>query len=934
MRWLLFTTVLAASSAAPGVRAAGLPPAEALKTIRVAPGFRVELVAHEPLVQDPVAIAWDARGRLWVAEMADYPSEPGGGRVRVLEDLDRDGRPERSELVAEGLPFVASVLPFRDGVLAAAAPSIWMLEASGRRAVLTGFGEGNTQLRVNGLTWGMDGRIYGANGRSGGRIRRPSDPESLAVDIGNRDFRFDPGSFRPEAEAGPSQFGHAFDAWGRRFLSWNTIHVRLAMLAPRDLERHPRLKRTATLAHISDHGDDARIFPIAPPPRTFNDEPTDRFNASCGLTVEGGGVFPPSHAGNVFVCEPLTGLVHRDVLVPGPGPALVARRGEEDRDFLASTDPWFHPVFARSGPDGALYIADLYREMVEHPDFVRAELRRGIDFRVGAGHGRIWRVVPEGAALLPVEDLGFRGFKDLVGSLASANARVRETAQRILLERHEERAVDALAVLAFNGEPVARAWALWTLERLDRLGSGVLEAALEADEPRLREVALRVWRDQVPRDEACAARVLELTRDADPAVRLQAVLAAGDLRGAEAGGALARAVLESGGDPWTTAAALSGLAGREAAFLDALASGAGAEPAHWVADAAAEAADLVALADGEAALRVLGLADGQLAAGRTAMALALGAGLASGGRDATAWAGLVRAAKEVASRAGAPARERARAASLLGHAAWRDAQALGPLLDPKVDLELGKVAARALGHHGAREATGALLEAWPAATPALRGAILDALLARPGRLAALAAAIEAGAVNAREVDLARREPLLRAAGDDRPRLERLLKGESPGRDGAGRAAVVARYRDDLSKGDAIRGAAVFAARCAPCHRLGGVGHAVGPELGGAAKKGRDELLAAILDPSQTAVPGYAAYAAVLEDGRVLAGVLASETAQAVTLRGPGGTEETIARSALRALESTAASLMPEGLEAEIDPQAMADLLEHLRQAGR
>jgi len=372
----------------------GLPPDEALATLRVEAGFRVELVAHEPDVADPVAIAWDRRGQLWVAGMGDYPAESPAGRVRRLVDTDGDGRPDRSIVFAAGLAAPTSVLPHGDGVLVCAAPDILYLEdidldgrADVRRVVLTGFGLGTTQLRVNSLLRGLDGRIYGANGRSGGRIRRPEDPPEKAVDIAQRDFRFDPESLVVEATAGPSQFGQAFDAWGRRFLSWNTIHIRQEVISPRDLERHPHLDRTEVVAPISDHGDSARLYALTPPPRTFNSEPTDHFNASCGIAIEAGGIFPEPYAGSAFVCEPLVGIVHRDRLLrldAGKSPVYTATRGEAEREFLASSDPWFHPVNLQSGPDGALYVVDFYREMVEHPDYVPRELRGGIDFTRGA----------------------------------------------------------------------------------------------------------------------------------------------------------------------------------------------------------------------------------------------------------------------------------------------------------------------------------------------------------------------------------------------------------------------------------------------------------------------------------------------------------------------------------------------------------------------
>ncbi len=200
----------------------------------------IELVAAEPEVSSPVAIAWDEDGRLYVAEMIDYPVAPAAGRIRRLEDRDGDGRYELATIFAAGLPFPNGVLPCFGGVLVTAAPSIWFLRdrdgdghADEKSIILTGFGEGNTQLRVNGLSFGLDNMIYAANGRSDGEVRAPSDPPGKAVSIRRRDLRFRlaarpqaPAPMIVEAIAGFSQFGLAHDDWGNRFPSWNTIPLR------------------------------------------------------------------------------------------------------------------------------------------------------------------------------------------------------------------------------------------------------------------------------------------------------------------------------------------------------------------------------------------------------------------------------------------------------------------------------------------------------------------------------------------------------------------------------------------------------------------------------------------------------------------------------------------------------------------------------------
>ena len=315
-------------------------------------------MAAEPDVISPVAIAWDEGGRLFVAEMTDYPAGPTSGRIRLLEDRDGDGRYERVSVFAEGLAFPNGVLPWNGGVLVTAAPDILFLKdtdgdgrADERRVVLTGFGEGNQQLRVNGLTWGRDNWVYGANGRSGGAVRRPSDPPEKAVSIARNDFRFRPATGEVEAVAGFSQFGLPRDDRGDRFPSWNTIPIRHVVIEERALSRNPYLAESSSVASILDPSDGGRVFAISPTQATFNRESTAYFNATCGPTIYRGDALGESYRGNAFFCESLTNLVQRRVLEPA-GPTFLARRAEPGKEFLASTDPAFRPVNVATGPDG------------------------------------------------------------------------------------------------------------------------------------------------------------------------------------------------------------------------------------------------------------------------------------------------------------------------------------------------------------------------------------------------------------------------------------------------------------------------------------------------------------------------------------------------------------------------------------------------------
>ncbi|MBL9175527.1 MAG: c-type cytochrome [Verrucomicrobiales bacterium] len=464
------------------------------------PGLIAELVAAEPEISSPVAMAWDEAGSLYVAEMQDYPVGPGGGTIRLLRDLDGDGRYERATLFADHLEFPNSVLPWKGGVLVTAAPDLWYLRdndgdgrAEERRAWFTGFGTGNQQLRANGLFWGLDGWVYGANGRSDGRVRPAGSPEAAAVSIRGRDFRLDPSTGAFETLAGRSQFGLGRDDWGQRFLSWNTIPVRHEVIPDAYLARNPGTAAADALQDCLPAGDRGEVFPRTPPPLVFNNESGQHFNALSGLHIFRGDALGSDYSGNAFVGESLRNLIHRRVLVPD-GPTFRAERRESQSEFLSSSDPWFHPVNMATGPDGALYVADFYRRFVEHPDWVAREMRGQVPWAEGRGHGRIWRVRRKGNGARAGDLASFStnaSARQILGMLDHPNGWHRDTAQRLLRERFPRDPLGAMTSPVLEGRrPEGRVAWLYTWAILGGRDPGVLEKALGDADPHVRAAAL------------------------------------------------------------------------------------------------------------------------------------------------------------------------------------------------------------------------------------------------------------------------------------------------------------------------------------------------------------------------------------------------------------------------------------------------------------
>lgn len=507
--------------------------------------LRAELVAAEPDVISPVAIAFDAAGRMFVAEMIDYPIGPEGGQIRCLEDRDGDGRFETATVFATHLPYPNGVLPWNGGVLVTAAPDILFVKdtdgdqrADERRVILTGFAAGNQQLRVNGLMWGLDNWVYGANGRSDGQVRGKS--------LRGHDFRFRPDTGEFETLAGRSQFGLARDDWGNRFLSWNTIPVRQEVIPEHYLLRHPGFSGAEGIADISE-GHSA-VFPLTPAPLTFNKESTSHFNALSGLTIYRGDALGPEYYGNAFVGESLRNLVHRRVLITN-GVTFIARRMEEGKEFLASTDPWFHPVNFCTGPDGALYVVDFYRQFVEHPHYVPEKLRDSQPWRIGAEHGRVWRIVRKDH-----KPKRHKPGADLVDALKHSNGWQRDTAHRLLVERKPRAAIPALKTLLREREPIPALHALWILRELGALDPS---EALKHDHPAIREHALRIAEPEVP----------DVKLDGNPRLTLQMILSLGQSQTFDRLNQLAD---QYGNERWYALALLSSAGKRPAPFVQKL----------------------------------------------------------------------------------------------------------------------------------------------------------------------------------------------------------------------------------------------------------------------------------------------------------------------------------------------------------------------------
>ncbi|MCH2583658.1 MAG: dehydrogenase, partial [Planctomycetes bacterium] len=419
-----------------------------LAAFHIREGFRIELVAAEPLVMDPVAIDWGADGGLWVAERADYPlgvdgKGKAGGRVRFLEDTDSDGRYDRSVVFLDGLNFPTGVKAWKDGGLVAAAPEVlFARDTNGdgrvdvREVLYKGFSEGNQQLRVNGLRWGLDNWIHCASGAHHGGYAKGNKVTSVrtgkTIVLGSRDFRIRPGPGLLDPQSGPSQFGRNRDDWGNWFGVQNSHPLWHYVLRDHHLRRNPYFVSPNPKNQVVTPSN-PRVYTAKSPQKRFHSfEQSGRFTSACsGMVYRDELLFPRGSERHAFTCEPFHNVVQHNIIFR-KGPTFAARRdpAESKVDFIASKDRWFRPVMVRTGPDGALWVVDMYRYMIEHPQWLpkngQDELRSY--FRHGEKHGRIYRVFPAESAPRAWPRLSGSAPADLVDYLEHPNGWVRDTA--------------------------------------------------------------------------------------------------------------------------------------------------------------------------------------------------------------------------------------------------------------------------------------------------------------------------------------------------------------------------------------------------------------------------------------------------------------------------------------------------------------------------
>lgn len=819
-----------------------LTPEESLAQIRLDGAYEAQLVAAEPLVLDPVEVTWDAQGRMFVAEMRDYPlgppkaGEPWMSRISQLIDDNGDGRMDRSVVFADHLDNVQGLLPHDGGLIATTRTQILFLKDSDgdgkadiNRPLIKGFNPRHSQLQVSAPRWGPDGCVHFNNGLDAKEIY-PADAPDKVVGVPGANFKWDPKTGAITPTGGKGQYGGAFDDFGHHFYCSNRNPLMFTVLPWEAMTRNPHAGITQVHEDIAPPGADTRVFPLKIT-HTTADAHAGTNTACSGLGVYRGELMPELR-NNVFVPDPTGQLVTRYKVEPN-GASLKATRVGDRTEFFRSGDEWCRPVNFTTGPDGAIYICDIYRRWIDHARFFPEEFVKANDMRQGEQQGRIWRIVPKGTKTLAAKVPG-----------------------------------------RYHAIPEA--------------GWGERPA----------EHAARATFLKVPTLTEAKALAAVLTEHADDPWMAKMVASA-------SGGQMGR-VLSLAGEAF-----FSRYSETRAATLRTFAGGALAE---------GKTDDVAAL------LTLLDKQPGQLLWWKPALLQGLAKLPKGHDQAAKEIAALQAGIDAVVANASAPLEQRLAVLPLLAQRKWEAVQpVLKSLFTTAQPAELTAAALAVLKRYPATTTAPLIYELLPQAGPGLKRDLVPVLTANATTALALFKRMEQGEFPTAWVDVETRWRYQRGTGE-MAELAKKLFGQASGN----RAGVVSEYLAATTrKGDPEKGRQVFAMVCVTCHKHGELGVDVGPPLSDVKVKPPEALLSDILDPNRMFEARWSAYQIDTQDGRTLSGLIQSETADHVVLVMMGGATETLPRSAIKAMKSLDRTLMPDGLEAAINQEQMADLLAFL-----
>lgn len=974
----------------------------ALSTFEVPPGFKIELIAAEPLISDPVDMEIDEYGNMYVVEMHGYPLDiSGNGNIILLKDNNKDGKMDERVVFADNLILPAGVMRWKKGILVTDAPNLLYFEDSDqdgkadiRDTVLTGFALSNPQHNTNNPMYGLDNWIYighqGATstreykeefGDEGSEIIFPGSPEAqkLPKNANGLSIRFMPDKKRIETLSYQTQFGHAFDQWGNWFGCNNSNQGYHEVIANRYFQRNKNLVISNSIQHMSDHRNAPEVFPTTTHPDRQLLTDVGVMTSGCGITVYDGGAFPAPFDKNIsFMAEPVSNLVHADI-IKDKGSSFEASAILSNKEFLTSTDAWSRPVNFYVGPDGALYMLDYYRRVIESPEWMSEKAVKEGGLYDGSDMGRIYRITASGQKSSKITkgiNLGNESSEKLVQHLSDNNRWWRTNSQRLLVDRKDRSIIPLLLKMATNPEsPVGRLHALWTLEGLGELRPDMIEQALKDTESGIRVNAIKLAELHFQEFPQLFKTLRSVQNDKDPKVRIQLLLSLGYDNSTESAVVRNKLLFQDINDKWTQVAALSAPPSQTESILKEVLKNYKADiPAYSLL--VQRLATMIANGGDQNTVKKLikssvqngSVGDNQW---KGAMLEGLAIGMESqkskspesinafkedqnllintffnhlsvevrkGALDMLRVIELskgpeIKAAVDktvlIAANRSLPDNKRIEAINFLALTEPEPfSNLLKGLIVPQEQTIVQLAALKTLSKVPGTVVSEYVLQKWAVLTPEIRDAAIGTFLGNNDRIKLLLNAIEKNQVQASSVSFGRSVQLMQNKDDLLRNKARTLftKNEEDGK------KVNKAYQEALVlKGDATKGQNVYLQNCAICHQVRGkMGVELGPDLGTIRNWTAEIIMANILDPNISISSGYDLWNVELKNGESHQGIISSESDVALTLKNNGKLEKTINRQDIKEIKSMEISAMPSGLEKKISKQEMADLLAFLR----
>lgn len=941
-------------------------------------GFKLELVAAEPLIYDPVDLEFNEKGDAMVLEMPGYPMEDKQSRLLVLKDNNKDGVYDSTIVFKDNLGLADSFMPYKKGVLVASPPYLLQLhDDNGDYKVekidtlMGGFAKENLQHNYNGLTYGIDNWIYAANGGNDGKPYWWGDT-TTAMDLRGQDLRFNLETRQMERLGESSGgFGLAMDEYGRFFETHNLTHISHLVFPDRYLKGRQILPEN-TLQNISDHEEDglARIFPIGEQEdRVNHPEQSGYFSGSCGVTYYGGGAFGEKYNNTVWVADVVLNLIHVDKIKPN-GASFTASRIFENKDFLASSDRAFRPVNMSVGPDGSMYIIDIHRKVIEHPEWIPDEIEKTLDLNAGKNQGRIYKISSTNKSF---DFKQFSSSEGLLESLKNPNQWVRNTAHRLLMENVlSNETFLGLKKLLESDNALARLHAIWILTYSGKLTPNEVLAALQDKNAAIRESVLKISENYLTESESILNKIIALLNDLDARVRMQAALSLSMLPENHPfyknnQDLILQSLAKTAklpNDEWNVAAItlaaqtqIVELFARiyqeknvNSSLLASLALNISGETENVLS--ILRYLSTRPISDKEKTLVVSQLAkhtekvngksiENQVSQLEQKAELDLLTSLASLRQKLKLQPSsqFLKYSKEASKNVldtSLPDSVRVQYLSLLDFLPYaQKSTILFECLKNNQPLKLQENALRQLSSYREKEIGNKVVAMWKDLSPQTRRYASDLLLYIESNHDALLTGLEKGIINIGEMnfDLERRRTLLWWTDNEntKTRAKRLFSDSGV----SNRQAAMDKMKPSLTlKGNSINGEKVFSNTCATCHKYGSIGKEVGPVLTEISRKSKATMLHDILDPNAAVDPKYVNHSLETKSGAIHMGIVANETDKSVTIHKIGGEKVLINKSEIKKFRSLGTSLMMEGFENALSNQEMADLLEFLQKGIR